>query len=376
MKRIGALLLLALLLALMAGCGGTKAPAAATPAPEKAATEASSGEPSPTEPADTTSAVLPTEAPAATAESAGQGQDAGDTTQLSLPDEETTLKTLKSYKSTWSFEWTGKKDGKDQVVKWLTAEQYTSDPRASYTKFESSDSLDPSQAGSMELYQIGSKSYMVSNQAGKTSCTAFSSEDSTPSGSFLSRGAFGSISSGKLVGEETVNGVKAKHYKYDESATGMKMFTKLTGDVWVAVDGEYVVKDEAQWEGTLFGLLGGGSTTDVGTGSWTSEVTDINQPFEITPPQGCENAAESLPAMADATELTSFGAMTTYKTSAKLAEVVKFYKDEMVKAGWKEEGDGMTSDELATLNFTKDGKKAGVVLTTDSEKTSVMITVE
>ncbi len=132
--------------------------------------------------------------------SAGAGQ-ADENADLQLTDEETALKKLKSYKTTWSFDWTGKKeDGTEQTVKWLSAESYTADPQASYTKFESSDSSQSGQSGSMEFYQIGPKGYMVVMQDGKPQCTAFTSEDNKPSPSLLNRGAFGSISSGRLVG--------------------------------------------------------------------------------------------------------------------------------------------------------------------------------
>jgi hypothetical protein len=372
MKRIGIVVLIAML-AILSACGG-RAPSATTPAPQKQATLVQDQQASPTEAAD----AEPTEAPAAVPTVASVSNDqAGVTSNLELTDEAAALKNLKSYKSSWSVQWSGKQqDGTEQTIKWLSAESYTSDPQATYTKFESSDSSQPAQSGTMEFYQIGAKSYMVTQQDGKPQCTAFTSDDNKPSPSLLDRSAFGSISNGTLVGTETINGVRAKHYKYDEKATGVKFFSKLTGDVWVAEDGGYVVKDVAEWEGNLFGMLSGGSSTDIGKGSWTQEVTDINQPFQITPPEGCENAAEGLPMMDDATEKTSFGALTTYKTASKLADVAKFYQDEMAKAGWTAEGDGAISEQFGTLSFTKDGKKASVVLTGDGTSTSVMITVE
>ncbi len=373
MKRIGMLVLVATLL-LVSACGG-RAPAAVTPAP-KTASAAEKSQASPTEALEArkpSTAVPVTKATAAT-NSTDQGSD---NAELQLADEESALKSLKSYKTTWSFEWTGKKDGKDQTVKWRSTEEYTAQPLATHTKFETTDSLEPSQNGSMEFYQLGDKTYMVTVQDGKPTCMAFSSEDNKPSGSMLNRNAFGSISNGKFVGAETLNGVRTKHYRYDEKATGVNLFTKLSGDVWVAEDGGYVVKDVAQWEGRLFGLLGGSAAADeVGKGSWTQEVTAINQPFEITAPSGCENAAESLPIMADATEKASFGAMTTYKSTSKLADVVKFYQAEMPKAGWTAEGEAQVTEGFASLAFTRDGKKASIVLTTDDAKVNVMITVE
>lgn len=370
MKHLGMIVVLVVLM-LLAACGG-RAPAPATPvagAPVAGATVQPQAA-SPTEAADAKPAVQPT-----TVQSAGEsGSGAED---IAVTDEETALKNLKSYKATWSFEWSGKQqDGTEQTIKWHSSESYTADPPASYFQWESSNSTEPSQAGEMAFYRIGSKTYMLVYTDGKPTCTAFSSDGSQPSSSLLDRNAFGSINSGKLVGVETVNGVQAKHYKYDEQATGVKYYTKLTGDVWIAEDGGYVVRDYAEWEGHLFGMLAGASTTDVGKGSWQREVTDINQPFTITAPEGCENAAESLPIMADATETASFGPMTSYKSAGKLADVVKFYQTEMTKAGWTAEGDATTTEDFANLVFTRDNQKATVVVTRDGANVAVVITVE
>ena len=106
-------------------------------------------------------------------------------------------------------------------------------------------------------------------------------------------------------------------------------------------DGGYVVKDVANWEGNYFGL-GGTESSDIGKGSWNREVTDINQNFTIDPPEGSENAAETLPIMEGATA-GSFGQMTTYKVTAKMDDVVKFYKAEMPKAGFTADGDATIS---------------------------------
>ncbi len=143
----------------------------------------------------------------------------------------------------------------------------------------------------------------------------------------------------------------------------------------MANDGGYVVKDVANWEGNYFGL-GGTESSDIGKGSWNREVTDINQNFTINPPEGCENAAETLPIMEGATEQASFGQMTTYKVTAKMDDVVKFYKAEMPKAGFTADGDATISEGFGSMAFAKDGKKANIILTADGDTVNVMITVE
>ena len=122
----------------------------------------------------------------------------------------------------------------------------------------------------------------------------------------------------------------------------------------------------------VFGL---GSNTATGEGTWTWELSDVNEPFEIKPPEGCEGSQLDLPIMADATEKSRFGDMTTYKTAGKPADVATFYKDELAAAGWKPEGEPTEMGEVVILNFAKDDLKLNVMITASEGATQVILTV-
>jgi hypothetical protein len=68
--------------------------------------------------------------------------------------------------------------------------------------------------------------------------------------------------------------------------------------------------------------------------------------------------------------------MVTYKTATKQADVVQFYRDELKKAGWKEEGDAMVSDQFANLTFTKDGATLSLMVNTEGDASSVVLNVQ
>jgi hypothetical protein len=80
----------------------------------------------------------------------------------------------------------------------------------------------------------------------------------------------------RLVGEETVNGVRALHYQ--GTLTGSP---DRRADTWVAVDGLHLVRfrvtsaaDEDRW---MFSFYGGPSPDRI-------EIRDVNKPFTVKPP--------------------------------------------------------------------------------------------
>ncbi len=80
-----------------------------------------------------------------------------------------------------------------------------------------------------------------------------------------------------FVGQETVNGIPCRHYRtMDTSGWGLAITGAVDINVWIAVEGEYPVKSTADVSGTYEG-----STFD-----WhlITEISDVNQPVDISPP--------------------------------------------------------------------------------------------
>jgi hypothetical protein len=362
-----------LFLLVLAACGGgntatepTTEPAAAPTAAAKQA-EPTAVSKSSEEAAEATEEMEPTAEPEPTS--------APEEADLTLNDRSTGLDALTSYRVSWKSDWESTKDGKTTQSTWDWTEEYTSEPKALHFTWKSAEN--GADQGSMEIFQVGDTMYMLgTDESGKTTCTPVSGSE----GSGLEKGTFspsmlGSLSGAKYVGPDTVNGIATKHYKYDEKATGLAGFGKVSGETWVANDGGYVVKDIMNWEGGA-GLFGMGATEgETGKGKWEWELKDPNGSFTIAPPQGCESATAGLPILPDATEKSTMGDLVMYKTATKLADALAFYQKEMVAAGWQQKGEPTSMEGFGSIEFTKDKQTATINLSADGEATQVMINV-
>jgi hypothetical protein len=366
-----AVVLIVLALAL-AGCGGKTTPVAAPPPKSEPAAQATE-KPSDSAGTETTEAD-PTAEPEATESADAVTPTAASDDTLSVTSRGEGLDKLKSYHMSWKAEWKSTESGKTDSGNWDWVEEYSSDPKALHFIWKGTGSGADAKQTVMEIMQVGNTMYMLNTEGDKVNCTSFSSDDqSQMEKGIFSPNSLGSVNNARYVNTEDVNGVKAKHYKYDEKSANLAGFGKLSGEMWVAVDGGFVVKDIMQWEGGA-GLFGS-STTGQGTGQWAWELSQVNQPVEIKAPENCGGGANKMPMMADASEKASIGDMVTYKTASKIADVTAFYQKEMAAAGWQPEGEPTTTDEMAMLQFAKDSQKASVTITTDGDKTSVMVSV-
>ena len=189
----------------------------------------------------------------------------------------------------------------------------------------------------------------------------------------------GEISGAEFVGEETINGVAADHYTFDESdvedAEGD--LQELEGHIYVAQDGNYVTR--MVFEGVGAVDLFDEGTDEVGTLVLEFNVTDVGAEFEIELPEGCEESGAQYPTFEGAADLTSFAGFTSYTVEADLEDVVTFYEDEMAALGYEQpEGEQIFSEGSAILSFTgEEMDPVSVIINQDGEGTvSVTITSE
>jgi len=367
MKRINLVFTAALLLAVaLAGCGGAKPPAVAEKA---AATAQKAGEKAvqqaATKLAPTAEKAAPTAAKPAPAAASADAE-------LSLQSRETGLDKLKTYRSKWQGEWSATDKGAVEKASWEWFEEVARDSQAQHwgSKMVDSQSGKPVE---FEIYRIADATYIVTKDAsGKQECLMMSGEAASPfSGSVLTPNTFGGVNGAKFVGAETINGIKTKHYKYDDKAASLTAFGRVSGEIWVAEDGGYVVKDAVTWEGGA-GMFSGNAKSS-GKGAWTFEVYDVNKPLTIEPPTGCDKGKVDVPLMPDATETARMGPVTTYKTASKLADVAAFYKTAMEKAGWQLDNEPEITEEAVALSYIKDNATVQITAMPADDKTQVLI---
>jgi hypothetical protein len=332
----------------------------------------------PAKPSAVPIATRQTAEPSVTAEptAASEPVTGGD---LALDSRNVGLDKLKSYRVTWKADWATTKDGKTENTTWDWREEYSADPNLFHFTWKGTDASGKEQGG-LELWQMwqsGGLASMVSiDQEGTKSCSSLlnPSEDWVPTG-FFSPSMLGSLSGAKYAGTEVVNGIRSNHYKYDEKAAKLAGFDKVSGEIWVAADGGYVVKDTVSWEGGAGPFGAPTAAGESGKGGWTWELTDPNSTFTIPLPDGCHSAADGLPVISGAYRNTVTGDVAVYQTLSTPAKVVAFYQEQMTAGGWKQSGEPASKDGVATVEFTKDGQKASVTITTKGQTSDVMIKV-
>jgi hypothetical protein len=348
---------------ILAACGGG-APAATTEATRA--------------PVENKPAAQPTQPPA---EMPSVGKEEPATPEpFELTDVSAGLGNLNSYKASFSMTFEGKENGQPKTSTMAFTEEFVKDPPAKRTVITGLGGMlgdtgtpTPDQSSGIESIEVGGKMYSKMGDI----CTQVTAESGPQANAMMDPGSIiGGVRGAQRVGNETMNGVPAVHYKLDVSGLETLGYLNGSGDVWVAEPGNYVVKYVFQATGT--DKLFGGSSSE-GTIKWDYEVSDVNQPIDIQAPADCGGAAEDIPMMDDAQDQAAFGEMSTYSTPSAFDDVVAFYEEEMKANGWVEaEEGGMSTEGMSMKNYTKDGRKVQVVITADSSsgKTSVMITEE
>ena len=279
---------------------------------------------------------MPTEAPTQAATQAPKPTIAATEESADLS-EVAGIEGLDSYRMTSMIAWKQvKKDGTTEEGVLNMLEEFDRATRARRYKISGSAPSDDgtSESGDVEMIQIGTSSYMRSGDEWVSAQVDPSAVDvqasMLPDANDLPTGE------GTYVGSETVNGVSAKHYRYEESEFSGVAFGDVDHaelDLWVSEEYKVVVKAETSWEGE----------DDEGTqwsGTMKIDVTDINQPIVIEPPEGVEAPAwpEDVPLMEGATNVSSVVSGTgvnTYEIAVPCDQVVAFYDEEMPTNGWE-----------------------------------------
>jgi hypothetical protein len=311
--------------------------------------------------------------------------DTGDAPAVfSLTKVSDTLKDFSSYRLLLVYQFEGSGADGSAVTQSLTGEVgYISEPAANSLHL-TMDGFVPGMTGPQEVAVVQTADQVYTLAAGAP-CVAVSADQfSADMGNSFAELAnpdtfLGSLEGAELAGSGEINGVEALHYTFDESdiTQSASQFDSLTGNIYVAQDGGYVVKLEMEGTGSMAGAAG----MQNGTIRLTLDVLDVNQSFEITAPEGCDAAldvgdigdigggdvsASGYPTLDDAFEIVSFEDTLTYKTNKTFDEAVQFYRDQMAAAGWQPEGTELIAQGTAVLQFVhSDGRKVTLAITGD-----------
>ena len=321
---------------------------------------------------EATKAPKATQAPeATTAPSAGGGDS------VSIDNLSNGLTTLKSYRMRYTMSFSGKDDnGKEQTGSLELMQEYIAASKNMHTKMNGTDSniTNTKSTGAFELFQIDNTSYIyTSDSTSDQKCISYSSADTSQSGmaDFIKPAdLLGGLHNAKLIKKgDNVNGVAADQYQAEQKDLAFGTFTAVSGNLWVAQDGGYVVKYAGEATGKA-ALIGKGTT---GTFKWEYNIEDANKVESIQLPPECAAAkpADDIPVPPNATDKGNFGTIITFKSPDDAAKVIDFYKQELPGKGWKESDSSVES----MLSYTKDARNLTIIISKeDSGGSSVMIT--
>jgi hypothetical protein len=357
-----------------------------TAAPEVQPTEAPAPEPTAVPEVQPTEApqVEPTKQPEPTQEPEEEEEDE-ELEALSLAD----ISQFSSYRSTMRILISGTQNGEpiEETIEFAIA--YTADPLAQHIRVKGVGVEDVGEIGEMEMYQIEDTMY-ISIEDQWFSVPADEGDLSTEG--ILTPDDLLSDTCGWKKGEKTeINGVQAQHWTVTkasledcmppEELTGLGDLTDAGGDLYVAADPAYVVQLDIFYEGKNvdLGLEATDEPVDEGRIEIHFAMTDVNEPFTIElPPEAIADTGmpADIPAPPDAEEVTSMFGMISLMSPSEPAVVAEFYKTEMPNNGWTEASAEVFGD-MHTLEFTKEGRTASIMITFDSDvgKSSVLITV-
>jgi hypothetical protein len=356
--KVFAFCLLPLLVSTACLISGPGAPASTPTAP--AATTASPA-------AVTTTAVAPasTSTPAATATPAGLVFGPG---PLVITDTAAGLAHLASYTGTLIYAFDGTRDGQPERWSKTYVMQVRRDPAARQLTITTTGTVSATDA--IFMLEVDGVAYQRQGQA---DCAAnVLAPGDSPAAWLEPSGILGSVIGADKAGSETVNGVPAVHYTFDERALGAQGIAQSNGELWVAAQGGFLVKYSltSQGDAKLFGQGLAGTLT------WDYELTGANQPLALAVPPDCPLGLVPAPRLPDAAHVHNLPGLLTYDTASSLADAAAFYQQQLPGLGWTPLNAPSINDSSALLDYIQAGQTLTLVLTASAGGTNVALSLD
>ena len=171
---------------------------------------------------------------------------------------------------------------------------------------------------------------------------------------------------------QTINGVSANHYTFDARALDLVGTAQASGEVWVAVQGGFVVKLllTAQGNADYFGQGIQGKMT------WDYELNNANQSFAVDPPPGCPPGLVDLPLPAGAAGVMQDPGLTTYTSTMSASDLAAFYTSTLTTAGWQAAGAPLVTSSQALLTYASGNQQLTVQVNAAGGIAQVLVSLQ
>jgi hypothetical protein len=374
-KGIFILILLASLALGLATCGNEPEPTAVPQAEAATATPvAATDTPAPTDTPEPTDTAVPE----------SEAADELDLGELGTPDD------LASYRANMSISISGTEAGEavDGALSFLI--EHTSEPLAQHFVISAEGFEDAGGMEGIEMYQVDDMAYL---QMGEQWLSVPATENMLAEAGYLRPEDILEDTCGWNKESDTeYDGIAVHHWttsKEDleaclaaEDLAGFGELTAASGELYIAVEGRYVVHMNLVYEGKdIEGALGNeDQVLEEGRVEFTFGLSNVNEPFVIELPEEARASSslpEDIPFPEDAQEIANAFGFISFSSPSTMDVVADFYKAEMPQNGWTESSVSEVSG-MFMLEYSKEGRTASLMISSDDETelTSVMLTIQ
>lgn len=140
----------------------------------------------------------------------------------------------------------------------------------------------------------------------------------------------------EAAGQETVDGIAADVYTFDQRAIDAGEAATATGKVWVAQSGGYVVKYELSMESDT--VFGPGIT---GKQIWGYTISEETVDPLLALPDDCPLPLTGVPTMSDATDLIALPGEIRYQTASAKDAIAAFYSEQLASQDYLPQGEAV-----------------------------------
>lgn len=278
------------------------------------------------------------------------------------------LSVLSSYKATLTYSFDGTRAGNTEQWSKTYVMLTAREPAARQLTIDTVGNIPDLDA--VFMAELDGAAY---ERRGENACTASVIEQGNSLADWLEPAGFlTSVIGADEAGGETVNGMAADRYTFDERALGGLGIVESGGEMWVASEGGYIVKYLVTTEGNA-DYFGEGIE---GTLTWDYELTDINGPVTIELPADCPAGMVDAPLLPDASDVLNMPSILNYDSSTSLAEAAAFHQEQIPNLGWALIREPAITETNALMEFTQGDQNLTVIITSDAGVTTVNILLE
>ncbi|MFC2030003.1 hypothetical protein ACFLWA_04655 [Chloroflexota bacterium] len=298
---------------------------------------------------------------------------------------------LDSYRATMQvlMEGTGNGDEISGRVDLLT--EYTREPLAQYVRI-SGEGTEGFETSTVELFREQDTAYMNLDGEWLALTVSDSGDDLLEDAGIIGPNDVLTDTCGWKKGQASELGILSIEYwslskeSMDECMPATELdrlgaLSEVSGDLYVATDGHYVVKMDLVFVGKDLdiGMDPGEELPVEGRIEFHFEITDVNQPHSIRVPDkalASGGTPDDIPVSRDAEAVNNVFGVITYVSPTAVGELAEFYKVELPKKGWTQ----VSTEEFGgvyMLEYSKADRTASVMIEADDEtdKTSVLISI-